>query len=273
MNYNEYLMLKKQEIKYDDYCVYLKNKYGLVRGSYFQKEANRKKEGLFIHHIKEDVVENLSTKKIAMGNDENYQNAENLVYCDYLEHLFLHDLIWEIVVKHNNYAFRDYDIYGLKGAIKFIIPNVTDYYCGEKTPAINEAYFFRIKNDKDVYVDLLDKYFSNCFESLWHGKQNREKYLKVRCVENNMIFSNCDDAEKYLLKTSGKVRKRSVFYACENGYACKGLHWEYVGYEMKIGLFREIGRHIMIHSYIDKIDSYRQKMCKMFPELNKKYNQ
>ena len=262
-------MLKKQEINYDNYCDYLKNKYGLVRGSYFQKEASRKKEGLFIHHIREDVVENLSTKKIAMENDENYQNAENLVYCDYLEHLFLHDLIWEKVVGHNNNAFNDYDIYGLKGAIQYIIPNVTDFYCGEKTSTINEAYYSRIKNDKDVFLELLDKYDLNCLFSFTDGKWKREKYLKVRCVENDMVFSNCEDAEKYLSEINVKVRKRSVFHACESGYACKGLHFEYVGFEREFTVFIKL----MVNACIKKIDLCIEKMCKKFPDLNKKYNQ
>ena len=97
MNMNEYLEVK--DLSYLDYCDYLQRKYGIGLDDYMTKAYNTKpkckrtKEGLLVHHIREDTMIMLSTKEIAMMFPFEWQLKENLVYCDYLEHLLLHILI------------------------------------------------------------------------------------------------------------------------------------------------------------------------------------
>lgn len=88
---------------YQQLINYLNEKYGKVEGSYFINEncksKNRKivrsSEGLFIHHVKEDTIGNLSKPKNAQLAPWEYQKGENLVYCDLVEHTLLHVLISE----------------------------------------------------------------------------------------------------------------------------------------------------------------------------------
>lgn len=99
MNINEYT--KVSDYKYADYCQYLLTKYGAVGGDYFtpgfsqNMAIKRADEGLYIHHIDEDKVANLSDYDVAKANPFDYQRAERLVYADLFEHILLHILIGE----------------------------------------------------------------------------------------------------------------------------------------------------------------------------------
>ena len=97
MNYSEYEKVKNYN--YEKYCDYLNEKYGLVPDNYFTEgftpitKIKRVEEGLYIHHIKEDTVANLSDIETAKANLFEYQTKENLVYANLLEHILLHILI------------------------------------------------------------------------------------------------------------------------------------------------------------------------------------
>ena len=94
MNLEEYNKVK--DFTYLEYCDYLQTKYGIGICDYMTKAYNKKpkisrsKEGLFVHHKFEDHAILLSNKRFAMSNPFEWQLAENMVYCDYLEHLLLH---------------------------------------------------------------------------------------------------------------------------------------------------------------------------------------
>ena len=76
---------------------YLINKYGVVNGSYFltttcaskNKKITRTCDGLVIHHVKENIAGDLSKKEQALKYPFTYQESNNLVYCNYIEHLIL----------------------------------------------------------------------------------------------------------------------------------------------------------------------------------------
>lgn len=86
------------DMSYDELAAYLLRKYGAVQYDYFTNEActskskriSRTAEGLFCHHIDEDKGYMLSAKSYAVRYPFNYQRANRLVYCNYLEHLILH---------------------------------------------------------------------------------------------------------------------------------------------------------------------------------------
>ena len=54
------------------------------------KKVTRTSEGLFCHHIMENIYGNLGNKHIAKVYPFVAQKKENLVYCNFIEHLILH---------------------------------------------------------------------------------------------------------------------------------------------------------------------------------------
>lgn len=97
----EYETIKK--MSYMQLVNYLKDKYGEVPYPYFctksckskQRKNSRTSDGLFIHHIREDIRPDLSNKDFAIYSPWKYQLPENLVYANLIEHSMLHCLISE----------------------------------------------------------------------------------------------------------------------------------------------------------------------------------
>lgn len=146
MNIEEYNAIKNYS--YTEYCNYLLNKYGSVPFAY--GNINNRKEGLFIHHIAEDKVAALSSKENINAYPE-YQTAENLVYADYLEHCLLHILIGEETAGGKNL--------GLNGDNLYIIPALRVFFEeGKVNTNISAAYYDNIKDNRDVYELLFDRY-------------------------------------------------------------------------------------------------------------------
>ena len=159
MNLNEYNKVK--DFSYEEYCKYLKNKYGPVLARYSQVNTEkyaRKEEGLFVHHIKENVAAGLSDNGVAKENGPLYQEPENLVYCNYLEHLFLHILIGKETALDKNL--------GLNGVLVHIIPALIKFYDREiRDTRINENYYKVIKDNKATFNVLFDLY-NNLIENI-----------------------------------------------------------------------------------------------------------
>lgn len=91
-------LLDEFSMSYEDLIQYLLKKYGPAKYNYFYTEdcktknrkASRTSEGLYCHHIREDIGDNLSQPSFAKGTPFSWHKAENLVYCNALEHLILH---------------------------------------------------------------------------------------------------------------------------------------------------------------------------------------
>lgn len=159
MNTQEYLKIK--DFTYLQYCDYLQEKYGIGLDDYMTKSFNQKqnckrtKEGLFAHHKKEDTMILLSTKEIAMLCPFEWQLKENIIYCDYLEHLLLHILI----CKYPSEDKIDGINVGIGGVINFLVPELNDLYSGFRpTQTWRKICFNKIKNDKEVYLLLLKQF-------------------------------------------------------------------------------------------------------------------
>jgi superfamily II DNA or RNA helicase len=134
---------------YDEYCNYLKTKYGKVPAKYGSKK--NKKPGLFIHHIGEDTIPSLSNPTVRKENDVKYQMPDMLCYCDYLEHLLLHIMIGRVAdpAKH----------LGLNGPCMFIIPALKNFYTeGLRHPKWGTEYYDKIIDNKDVFELLVAEY-------------------------------------------------------------------------------------------------------------------
>lgn len=147
MNKKEYLKVK--DLSYQEYCNYLKEKYGSVPYKYGNKKNHKK--GLFIHHIGEYKIPSLSNAQVRKETDPKYQEPEMLCYSDYLEHLLLHIMIG----RETNPA----DSLGLNGPCQYIIPALINYYQdGYQNPRWDNEYYTLLDGNKDVFDLLLAEY-------------------------------------------------------------------------------------------------------------------
>ncbi len=146
---------------YYEYCDHLQDKYGIGLSDYMTKtfhkkrEVTRTREGLYVHHKQEDRVSQLGTPEIAKDWPFEWQQKENLVYCDFLEHLWLHVLI----CKYPSPEKDPDEIVGIGGLLQFMIPELNDLYSGWKTKqAWQQNCHNKVKNNKDVYYEILKEF-------------------------------------------------------------------------------------------------------------------
>lgn len=138
-------------------------KYGKVQYDYFvdkdckkkNHKISRTKEGLFCHHIDENKAILLSNNKYAIKNPFEYQKADRLVYCNFLEHLLLHIKIAE---EPRNIDANELELPGIGGAVNYIIRQLNDFYNGYVYP---QEYLANattiIENDYDSYILMLNR--------------------------------------------------------------------------------------------------------------------
>ncbi len=157
MNLTEFEQVKG--MTYIEYCDYLQKKYGIGRADYMTKSFNknpkvsRTADGLFAHHKAEDKMIMLSTKTFAEMCPFEWQKKENIVYCDYLEHLLLHVLI----CKYPSPEKLPIADVGIGGVVNFLVPELNDLYSGwipSQRWRLN--CYNAIKDDLEVYLAILE---------------------------------------------------------------------------------------------------------------------
>lgn len=160
-------------LNYLQYCDYLQSKYGVGISDYFtpnwnkNRKVTRTNEGLVTHHKYEDHAIMLADPQFAMQNPYEWQLKQNLIYADYLEHLFLHILICENPSPDKNKN----EVVGIGGVINFIVPELNDFFSGFKTKQVwREVCFNRVADDKDVYLILLKRFKTNCYNYPFYTK-------------------------------------------------------------------------------------------------------
>lgn len=168
MNFSEYESVKGYG--YHDYCTYLQNKYGLSPCNYTFGGGGKDKrsiDGLELHHIKEHEVTGLSNKEKASNYPIEYQQPQNLCYCDYLEHMLLHIMIFEEDLEKNS----DVDIMGILGVINHMVERLNDFYCkdliGYRDYELNA--YHKVKDDVDVYLKIIERIFNSTPKKLYSG--------------------------------------------------------------------------------------------------------
>ena len=170
MNLEEYDRVK--EMSYGEYCDYLRRKYGCPKHDYPNTADARPSEGLFIHHIGENEIANLSNESIRVESDHKYQTPEMLCYCDWLEHLLLHIMIGEETAGTTNL--------GLEGCFTYLLPALRDFFeDGKKTCKYNDAYYDVISGNKDVFDALLLRYNETARSRVVVQEHNRVLYEEV----------------------------------------------------------------------------------------------
>ena len=166
---------KVKEMTYMEYCDYLQEKYGIGRADYMTRAFNKNKkvtrttEGLLAHHKAEDKMILLSTKEVAQICPYEWQMKENIVYCDYLEHLLLHVLI----CKYPSPDKAPIADVGIGGVVNFIVPELNDLYSGWSTKQAWRSNCHRlVAEDKDVYLEILKMFIAYLQEERDHwGKE------------------------------------------------------------------------------------------------------
>lgn len=160
---------KLRSYSYSKLCKYLINKYGPVNGSYFvncncktkNEKIKRTNEGLFIHHVYESKAIMLSHSEYALKFPFEWQEGNNLVYCNYFEHFLLHFAIVKEFMKEETKQSKM--AVGIGGLINFIIPEIIDYINGynysrdymKKAMSVidgNELLFIDLVNSLDNYL-------------------------------------------------------------------------------------------------------------------------
>lgn len=196
MNLKEYE--KVQDYSYLEYCDYLQQKYGVGLCDYMRPswtknpKVTRTKDGLYVHHKYEDHAIMLGNPEFAKKNPYEWQKKENLIYCDLLEHLLLHQLICEWPSKDRNV----HEQVGIGGIVNFIVPELNDVYSGwvSKMAWQNSCHSVII-NDKEVYLRIIKRYKDfhnnnpiivkwllksyNKAHGLWSDEKNAELYNEI----------------------------------------------------------------------------------------------
>ena len=156
---------KQRNMTYQEQLAYLKQKYGEPPENYFldvnctrkSTKNGRGNDGLFLHHDfeydpKNPLTNNLSQPEMARQFDYDYQKAENLTYCDYLEHLMLHCKINVLRTEQLGRFIAD-------GVIHFMVPEINtwfanpNYLTGWKIKA-----FYRIEDYYEDYKEILNNW-------------------------------------------------------------------------------------------------------------------
>ena len=187
-------ILKRSEVKTLNISIIVINECTLIKSFNKNQKVPRTSDGLIAHHKAEDKMIMLSTKAFAEMCPYEWQLKENIVYCDYLEHLFLHVLI----CKYPSPEKLPIADVGIGGVVNFIVPELNDLYSGWVTKQPWRLNCHRlVENDKDVYLAILQIFVDyikserNFNENLLHTSFN-EEFGGWSRKQNKELFSEID---------------------------------------------------------------------------------
>lgn len=175
---------KQLTMSYEEQLAYLKQKYGPAKENYFltincdrkSTRIGRGNESLFCHHDYEydpenPLVNDLSKPEIARQFTYKYQEAQNLTYCNWLEHLILHCKINVLRQKQLNGFISD-------GVLNYFIPELNDFYRYriKNPPTWKQIAFSLIEDNYDDYCKIIENWFSE----LGMNYSNKWKELTTR---------------------------------------------------------------------------------------------
>jgi hypothetical protein len=176
---------------YNEACKFLQDKYdalGYTREPYYQLDesgnfiygrtgklkkntnVSRGSYGLQYHHICEDTVPSLSDEAVARTNKPEYQAAENMCYCNLLEHAWLHILAAEQSgVAADNDQEAEVSVGGVRWmllAINSIMCNAdTSWYSSknEEGRGCNYNHNNIITSNKDIWYKIVNRFCTSAF--------------------------------------------------------------------------------------------------------------
>lgn len=253
----------KQEFKqlmkmsYSQLVDYLLYKYGPVKGNYFtndsfvyqNKKIKRTSEGLFIHHIDEDKAIDISSKGHAQHAPKHFQNADRLVYCNFLEHLLMHIAI-TTEVDHVDKIPGNWVGYG---GLSLISRPLNDLFGGRPTSQewLNKCFSI-IKENFDEYIECLARIYwvENAVNSTFGAETTVENsVLKVTCGWYGDQYDNLYNALLPLINSGYKI--------------------DYVFVKDKVRQMQE-KKNVFETSITEKVSSFSEQM-KNLKEIFEKY--
>lgn len=219
-NYLNYLTINYKEIEnqlitdYKNMIKLLNIKYGKVEGNYFLTEScksknqkiTRTKEGLFVHHVYGYIENHLSYRNIAYKFPFEYQKANQLVYCDYLEHLILHlkigeikkeyhhdlsigEMIKELILIYSGKIFKiNYKI-NIANKIKDYSDQFLEILKKSDNKIINTICIWFVSNWKEI-CNLPNKKFINQLKTLLFKNIDNDEYLRYRIKKNKDLWNS-----------------------------------------------------------------------------------
>ena len=133
---NSQELYQEAAMSYSDLCSYLQRKYGIPEHSYFStyecksrsKKNSRGCDGLDCHHIREDLIPLLCNPEVARNCPWEWQEKENLVYCNLLEHLLLHIKIAVYRQKRKLSSPNDVPLFFSTQGVFLICQSINDCY-------------------------------------------------------------------------------------------------------------------------------------------------
>ena len=203
MNIDEYNIVKNYT--YIEYCDYLQQKYGIGIADYFSPNwslksgkygPSRTKEGLFCHHKYEDHAIMLCEKKWAQNNPYEWQKKENLVYCDYLEHLLLHILICQFPAKD-----KKPDNVGIGGVVNHLIPKLNDLFIFSGYAYLRQKGRLKDWENKCIERIVGSGRWGNYW---WEDDNDIKEDDNPLWVESKKIFMDMKETVRKLLEDRGK---------------------------------------------------------------------
>ena len=163
-------------MNYGEYVDFLLFKYGKVPGDYYLNEdctnenpdIKRSREALVIHHIDEDKIPGLShiSQRRRGYVPFDYQRADRLVYCHYVEHMILHMKIIEKELTRDIGERNGYSLVGIAGFSNLVTDINYGYIAGNGKQVIRrfprdnmETYWHSFLGPWTSRVAKIIKYF------------------------------------------------------------------------------------------------------------------
>ena len=192
---------------YREACKFLQDKYdklGYERKVYYHYTKDGKltktngvgqgKAGLQYHHICEDIVPSLSDKTTAANNPIEYQSADNMCYCNLLEHAWLHILIAENSAEVSDEA--EEHLTGV-GGVKWMLLALNSIMCDadisyySSTDEDGHGCNYNVNNiitkNKEAYNKIINRFCTSAFIRQRLGKS------PVELAESLCLFTKRDD--------------------------------------------------------------------------------
>lgn len=186
---------KERAMNYIELVEHLQNKYGIPNRAYFRTESCKSKspimrtdEGLFVHHVKEMIRPKLSNPKVATMCPWEWQQPENLCYCNYLEHLLLHVCINLDKCERSGKLVSD-------GLVCCIIPELEDYYARrpvytEKNVVWRNAVNKVIEDNQQDFEEIVADWKAKINKYIEKPKEAKKPATSSDNIEND-ISTGC----------------------------------------------------------------------------------
>lgn len=205
---------------YEEACKFLQEKYdalGYTRRAYYHQtgvdnhltktnKISQAKVGLQYHHICENTVPNLSNINIASRNPIEYQSADNMCYCNLLEHTWLHVLITE---QNTEASDEDENVITGAGGVAWLILALNSIYTNKDTSwysskneegcGMNYNYNNIITHNRDQFNKVVNRYCTSAFIRQRLNKSNKDlanDLARLTTKNGSKILNNVEDILK-----------------------------------------------------------------------------